>query len=426
MRAREKPKPVHAVRLGLIGCGGMGLRHVYGLKELQENAPIVFDLAAVCDSDITSAEHLAAAAASLLGTPPRVYTDPIALLERESEVEAVDIVTDTRSHHIIACHALERGKHVIVEKPMAVTVRACQLMLDRSMTCRRKLAIAHNYRREPVNRLVKTLLDTLIIGDPVMVIQTAIEGGRRIQHGMTWKHFKLNGGYPIEIGVHYADLLMYFLGDVEEVYAQTAMFENTRFRPSSRTDLSSFYEHRLDSQPEIVRPTSEDTVFAVLRFSSGAFGQWTLSAAGHGRREWSRCFFGRNGSIAAPEDRSGQPITVKLNNQPQIRGSDVARLAPTYEPDELTRQLFPDGIAAYGMSLPEVDRKLIAMELHDFADSIVMDREPEVGGRQGLQATALAYALCESGYLNRPIRVRDVEDDRINVYQSEINASLNV
>lgn len=404
----------------------MGLRHVYGLKELRENARITFDLSAVCDSDITSAKHVAAAARSLLGTPPRVYTDPIALLESESEIEAVDIATDTRSHHAIACHAFETGKHVIVEKPMAVTVRACRIMLDRSLKHKKRLAIAHNYRRDPLNRLVKALMESTIIGDPFMVIQTSIEGGRRIQHGIGWKYSKLHGGFPIEMGVHYADLLLYFLGEVEEVYAQTSIFEMTRSRESGRTGLSSFYEHRLSTQPEIVNPTSEDTVFALLRFSNGAFGQWTLSAVGHGHRYWSRLFFGRNGSVTAPEDRSGQPITIKLDNQAQIRGADVAELVPTYEPDELTRRLFSVGVAEYNMSLPEVDRKLIAIELHDFAESIVVGREPEVGGRQGLKATALAYAVCESGYLKKPVRVQDVEDDRVSEYQDEINTSLNL
>ena len=414
------------IRLGLIGCGGMGLRHVYGLRELRDHALRIYDLIAVCDSDVNNAEYVAAAASSLLGTSPRVYTDAIALLEEESTIEAVDIVTDTRSHHTIACHAFETGKHVIVEKPMGVTVRACRSMVARSLRCNRKLAVAHNYRRDPINRLVKALLDSKAIGDPFMVVQVSIQGGKRIQQGIAWKHIKLNGGYPIEMGVHYADLLMYFLGTVEEVYAQTAIFEKSRSRSPGRAGLSSFYEHRLGVEPDIVNPTSEDTLFSLLRFSSGALGQWTISAAGHGERNWSRLIFGSKGSINAPEDRSGKPIAVKLGNQAQMRGTDVLQLLPDYEPDDITRKLFSNNFAAYEMPFPEIDRKLIAVELYDFAESIVGDREPEVGGTEGLKATALAYALCESGYLKKPVLVQDVENDRINGYQDEINASLNL
>ena len=179
-------------------------------------------------------------------------------------------------------------------------------------------------------------------------------------------------------------------------------------------------------EPDIINPTSEDTLFSLLSFSSGALGQWTISAAGHGERNWSRLLFGSKGSINAPEDRSGKPIAVKLGNQAQMRGTDVLQLLPDYEPDDITRKLFSNNFAAYEMPFPEIDRKLIAVELYDFAESIVVDREPEVGGTEGLKATALAYALCESGYLKKPVLVQDVENDRINGYQDEINASLNL
>jgi len=73
----------------------------------------------------------------------------------------VDITTTPKHHHTIAIEALKHGWHVMVEKPMGLTVRACNLMRKAAEQSDRIFSVAENYRRDPINRLAKALLEAL-------------------------------------------------------------------------------------------------------------------------------------------------------------------------------------------------------------------------------------------------------------------------
>ena len=115
-----------AKRLGLIGCGGMGLRHAFGYIELKR-AYDSFELIAVCDRHEQAANHVADAVKQATGARPTVHLDYAQMLEVES-LDAIDITTDTRMHHTLALAAFERGIHVLTEKPMGLTLAACRKM----------------------------------------------------------------------------------------------------------------------------------------------------------------------------------------------------------------------------------------------------------------------------------------------------------
>ena len=110
------------LNIAQVGCGGMGLHHLYGHVELH---PVFnsFDLLAVCDVNASAAEHVASEAEGL-GKKPRVYTSFDELPKKERGLDAVDIVTDAGLHHVLALKAFEAGVHVAAEKPMGLTVRA--------------------------------------------------------------------------------------------------------------------------------------------------------------------------------------------------------------------------------------------------------------------------------------------------------------
>ena len=113
------------IRIAQVGCGGMGLRHLYGQVESQRLYGS-FEYVAVCDISESAANHVADEANVLLGYRPKVYTDFEKLLEEEKDLDAIDIVTSVAEHHIIATRAAETGVHIATEKPMGVTVRACR------------------------------------------------------------------------------------------------------------------------------------------------------------------------------------------------------------------------------------------------------------------------------------------------------------
>ncbi len=128
------------LKIAQVGCGGMGLRHLYGEVELKCVADS-FDLVAVCDRNLTSAQHVAAEAEKGLGVRPKIYTDFDDLLGSERDLDAVDIVTDAGIHHVLAIKALQAGLHVAVEKPLGVSVRACLRMIEAAQAAGRVLLV---------------------------------------------------------------------------------------------------------------------------------------------------------------------------------------------------------------------------------------------------------------------------------------------
>src|SRR6266545_5267492 len=104
-----------SIQLGIVGCGGMGTRHLHGLREYAEivkagygGAPL--RLAAVCDPNEANATLLAETAAAELGERPRVFHKLEALLSEAPEVTAFDVTTEPRLHHDITCQLLRAGK----------------------------------------------------------------------------------------------------------------------------------------------------------------------------------------------------------------------------------------------------------------------------------------------------------------------------
>ena len=103
-------------------------------------------------------------------------------------------------------------------------------------------------------------------------------------------------------------------------------------------------------------------------------------------------------------------------------------LVPDWELDGVTARLWNDErrFASYDMPFEEIDRKIIAVELQDFAEAVMTDREPEVDGQEGKKALALSYAVLESGERGEPIEFADVIERRIEDYQADINSELAV
>src|SRR5215831_17904776 len=147
------------VPLALVGCGGMGRRHLRGMRHLAASSLANIDLIAVCDLNQDNATFLAEEAFELLGRKPRVYADLGAMAhELGADLHAASITTDVAAHHRIAIACLEAGLHVMCEKPLALTIRACDAIATAARHARRLVSVAENYRRDPINRLAQALI----------------------------------------------------------------------------------------------------------------------------------------------------------------------------------------------------------------------------------------------------------------------------
>jgi predicted dehydrogenase len=405
----------------------MGHRHLFGLNELHRAGWDHFQLVGACDPVRANAESLADQAAAFFGSRPAVVgeLDQLAALG----VEAVDVTTTPRSHHTIAADALARGWHTLIEKPIGLTVRACNIIRRAARESGRVLSVAENYRRDPVNRLARALLEAGAIGTPRLLIHHSIGGGNNMMISV-WRHQKDQSGVLIDVGVHYADIMEYLLGEIEQVYAQTRLHEPIRNNPAAgggtpTSNPAGVYGRWQKEMPATFAATAEDAAYATLMFKQGSVGQYIEDHAGHGQPLWARQIYGSAGSMSLPVDRSGGSISLQLEGQSEIRSAGLLDLVPDFRLDPVTSSLFgADRLAEYGFSFAETDRKLIAVEYADFAGAIRGEHPPEVDAEQGARSVAISYALLESGVAGRPVTVAEVLAEELGGYQRSIDEGL--
>ena len=417
------------VNFAMAGCGGMGLRHTMGYIEARRTFESL-NLAAVCDLHEAAAERIADEVEKATGRRPKVYTDFARMLDHERSLDAVEVVTDTRMHHAFAIQALQAGKHVMTEKPMGLTIKASRMMADAAKKAGKVLSVAENFRRDPMNRLGKALIEAGAIGRPYLALDIAVSGSDGVMHGTAWRAKKnAAGGIVIDAGVHNADLLLYLMGDVDTVYAQTGVLRPSRELKSMtqmNANLAKFYTHReqAEQRPDGgMEQDAVDSAFAVIRFESGAIGQLTMTDASPGYRLGAETVHGSEGTLVRSPSRSGKGPEIRRQDGSVVKGDALLDLVPDWRLDDKTAALWGGSrrMASYEMPFEEIDRKVIAIEYQDFVEAIENRREPEVGPEGGMKALGLLYAVLESGETGKPVKLADVLSGRVSEYQREIN-----
>lgn len=418
------------IPVAIVGSGGMGTRHLFGLAELERAGLNPFELVAVCDIDLARAEALAGEAENRLGRRPSIGTD-IAAAQRLGAA-AVDITTVPQFHHSLAAEAIELGLDVMVEKPVGLTIAAAQQLAQQIRGSDRVLSVAENFRRDPTNRLVKALIDGGVLGEPRYFHQSS-GGGGNLMAISVWRHMKDESGILFDAGTHYTDMMEYYLGPVTSVYAQMRLFEKVRYNPAATggapaSNPGGVYGQSQAAMPAQFEPTAEDALYAMVNFASGAIGQYAENRAEHGRDSWARSVHGSAGAVEIPKDRSGQPLTLTLDRTRTYSGEEILPFVPDFALDDATAALFGGAQAtAYGKDFETVDRLLLAVEYAEFGNAIAARSKPEVGLEEGLRAIALCYAMMESGAAGGTIvMVDDVLDGSVSSYQRSINAAIGI
>ncbi|MGI9255104.1 MAG: Gfo/Idh/MocA family protein [Thermomicrobiales bacterium] len=396
------------LRLAIAGCGVMGRRHVKGLARLREVGMLPFELVAAIDPIPASAAALADLAEDLLGARPREVPDLAAALAA-GPLDALDLTTAPALHPPVAEEAFAAGLHVMVEKPIALTVRGGLAIEQAAIRAGRVLSVAENYRRDPINRLAKALIDAGAIGRPYLAQQASSGWGEKVII-TPWRHRRQSGGIAVDMGVHYGDILEYLLGPVVTVGGMGAIVDETRVGPDGAV-------HPADAQ---------DLTVGMARFASGALASWMLDMAGRGGDTFVRAIHGTGGTLAIPNDRTGQPLRLVQWNgghPAPLTPEEQLALVPEFTLDPATAALFGGTrLASYDLPWADTDANLLAIEYDDFARAIVTGASPEVDGRQGLRALAISYALLESGLSGRFVQISDLLALRDSPYQDGLPA----
>jgi predicted dehydrogenase len=408
------------IPIAIVGCGGMGRRHLRGLVHLAASSHSNVELVAVADLNQDNANFLADEAAELLGHRPRVGRQ---VADFASDVQAVSITTDAGSHHRVAVECLQAGLHVLCEKPLALTLRACDQIVQAARRAGRHVSVAENYRRDPVNRLAQALIRDGALGDPRLMIETSI-GGKSSIAITPWRHMKNTGSITIDAGIHYADILRFYMGEVQRVYGETRLHERVRYN-SGGAGPGGFYARWTRDFPDQIEPTGEDALYAHITFESGAVGHWIYDHAGHGKPARARQVFGSRASLDAPGDRNGRPLVLHLDDGTQVADGQILEFAPSYHLDPLAAELFGgERVWTYSFEFNDTDGRLLALEYYELGQCAATGQPPEVTAEEGRADLALTYAPFESGLLGRPVTLAEVLDGTAGAYQHEIDAAL--
>ncbi len=407
------------INIGIVGCARIMPAHLRAYKILQEHGIDNFRITALCARKEEDALRFRKPGD---GPPPRepvippetgdplaaphmyisdlhddvdveVYTDYKEMVEK-ANIDAIDVYASLFVHHDAALAALEGGKHVMVEKPFAVSVKAGRLMVEAAEKNNLVLCVAENARYSTGTRATRWVIDQGYIGDLQIYISGGIGGywsPDKIVAQTPWRHKKVlgGGGGTIDVGVHFFNVLRYTCGEVDEISALAKTFEPFRYH---RDDAGNIID-KIDADVE-------DTFMALMKFTNGAIGQFTFSWGSHGE------------SVGVPRSIYGSKGCIKGNQLILDDGTkaDVVELFEKNADPSLKEQFFPMGITDG-----------FALETLSFLNAIGHGTPSETDGKEGLRDLAASFAILESAELNLPVKVDDVESGAIAAYQKEID-----
>ncbi len=205
-----KKKDTRIVKVGIIGCGGIATgKHLPSLAQLED-----VEIVAFCDIVVERAKE----AAEQYGTPDaKVYEDYKELIA-DPAIEVVHVCTPNRSHSFITVDALEAGKHVMCEKPMAINVAEAKKMLDAAERTGKKLTIGYQNRQTAEARALKAACLEDTFGEIYYAKATAIRRRAVPTWGVFLNEYEQGGGPLIDIGTHALDLTLWMMDNYKPKY----------------------------------------------------------------------------------------------------------------------------------------------------------------------------------------------------------------
>jgi UDP-N-acetyl-2-amino-2-deoxyglucuronate dehydrogenase len=353
------------LRTALIGCGKVGQTHAQALSQLPES-----EFVAVCDAEPARA----AAFARQYGV--QGFSSVPEML-RAKRVEAVTICTPHPLHEEPCLQAVAAGAHVLIEKPLAASLDACDRMLEAAAKHRVVLGVVSQRRLfEPVQRM-KQAIDAGKIGQPVLgTFEMLSWRDQAYYESDPWrgKWGTEGGGVLVNQSPHQLDLLQWFMGEIDEV---TGYWANL-------------------NHPAI---EVEDTAVALIRFRSGGLGSIVTSVSQRPGIYTKVHIHGSNGASVGVQTDTGASFVAGVSTIAEPPFNDLWTI-PSEE------HLLPEFLSADRQRFAQIDATTHyhALQIQDFLQAIQTGRPPLVTGEEGRTVVAIFTAIYRSNETKRPIR----------------------
>ena len=342
------------IKIGILGCGKIAqVRHI---PEYAANPDC--QLVGFYNPTKSRAEDMAAKYGGLAyDTAEELLANP--------EIDAVSVCAANYAHAELSIQALNAGKHVLCEKPMATTLADCEAMVECAKKNGKFLMIGHNQRLAKAHMEAKRLIDEGLIGNVISFRTCFGHGGPEtwaIKPGKdTWFFDKSKAamGVMADLGVHKTDLIQYLTG--QRVVRTTARLVTLDKR---------------GEDGELIGV--DDNAVCIYEMSGGAFGTMTASWTYYGAEDNSTVLYGTRGEMRIYDDPA-HSIVVKLSDG-TVRTYDVEQIQTN-------------------------DNQTKSGVIDLWVDCLKNNRAPEISGESALYAMRAVFASIESSRTGKTVEI---------------------
>lgn len=294
-------------KVGVIGVGFIGPAHMEGIRRLG------FEVVAIGEAT----QELADQAAERL-LVPKAYGDFNDLV-KDPEIDVVHIASPNFLHFKHAKAALEAGKHVVCEKPLAMTAEESGELVKLAAEKKLVNAVNFNIRFYPMAQEAKALVEAGALGDKIYIIQGSyLQDWLLLETDWNWRLEPELGGdlrAVADIGSHWMDLVTFVTGTrIKSVFADFETFLPVRRKPTRKIDTFGG-KLEVDREYEEKPIHTEDYAAILFKFENGARGVMTVSQVSSGRK--NRLFFEINGSDSSVVWDSEIPNQLMIGHRPK-------------------------------------------------------------------------------------------------------------
>jgi UDP-N-acetyl-2-amino-2-deoxyglucuronate dehydrogenase len=335
------------MNFAIVGCGFIAKKHAAAIEKID-----AAKLVAVCDQVPATMEFY----------KEEYDAEPYTKLEQMLEIEDIDIVcicTPSGFHAAIAVQIAEAKKHIIIEKPIAMTVEDTDKIINACKSNSVKLAVVHPNRFRPVVQELRKIMDQGLLGK-ISHASCIVNWNRNQEYydQAPWRGTKQHdGGVLMNQAIHNLDLLLWFMGTPDQVFSMEA----TRFRNIEAEDVS----------------------VGTIKFDTGALGTVEASTTVYPKNyEESITIFGEKGTVKIGGTNA---LYFEHLDLMDLTDNEIKDLKETIKAD-------PWGTPGHQWII------------EDMVNAINKGREPAVTGEDGKNALKLVLSFYESAKLNQPVK----------------------